>query len=463
MSRDRDIERVMQTWLRDGPSEMPDRVFDAVLDRVGRQPQRPLARARLRVRDMNLYLRIAAIAATLIIAVGAGYALVLRSSTPEAGSATPPALATAVPSAAPSAAPSAGAGAIPPALAGSWIAPKRDVPLIRPGGPKFLVLAIDDRGIARVRTNLIGPPQNAGEATVAGDGRITFSSQDQAVIGGPSVLCRASDTGAYSWSVSADGRTLDLEASHDDCVARQQAFTGSWVRSGCQSMDACLGDVPAGTYSSHVFDPWALVEADTPRTGMDGAVTYTVPSGWANSLDLASGLDLVTSAAYADLDASGQPTSWHGVYLRGRPVAAVQDPTCTNTAASGVGHALADLSGWIDHHPGLITSPSTTLTVDGHPATMLDIALDPSWTETCPDVPGGTPVVVLFTGRGSNGDTWSWRIGGAGGEERQRLILVDLGEGRVLLIALKDASTPSAFDDLVSAAMPIIESFRFAR
>ena len=40
MTRERDIERVLEAWLEPGPSEMPDRVFEAVLDRIEREPQR---------------------------------------------------------------------------------------------------------------------------------------------------------------------------------------------------------------------------------------------------------------------------------------------------------------------------------------------------------------------------------------------------------------------------------------
>ena len=48
MTRPRDIERVLEAWFLDGPSHMPDRLFDAVLDRVERVPQRRLARLSLR-------------------------------------------------------------------------------------------------------------------------------------------------------------------------------------------------------------------------------------------------------------------------------------------------------------------------------------------------------------------------------------------------------------------------------
>ena len=46
MTHERDIERLLDTWFRDGPTEAPDRIVDAVTDRIGRQSQRPAWRLR---------------------------------------------------------------------------------------------------------------------------------------------------------------------------------------------------------------------------------------------------------------------------------------------------------------------------------------------------------------------------------------------------------------------------------
>ncbi len=43
-----------------------------------------------------------------------------------------------------------------------------------------------------------------------------------------------------------------------------------------------------------------------------------------------------------------------------------------------------------------------------------------------------------------------------------RVILIDLGGGDVLA-AIVDSTDPATFDQLVADAMPIVESFRFAR
>ena len=54
-------------------------------------------------------------------------------------------------------------------------------------------------------------------------------------------------------------------------------------------------------------------------------------------------------------------------------------------------------------------------------------------------------------------DGWGWGIAGL---ERQRLILLDLGDGHTVIIGI-DSTYPDRFDDLVAQAMPIVESFRF--
>jgi hypothetical protein len=69
MTQQRDIERILDRWLADGPTEAPDRVFDVVADRIERQAQRPAWRLRLKESPVNGYLKpILAIAAVIVVA-----------------------------------------------------------------------------------------------------------------------------------------------------------------------------------------------------------------------------------------------------------------------------------------------------------------------------------------------------------------------------------------------------------
>ncbi len=69
MTRERDIEHLLDTWFRDGPTEAPDRIVDAVADRIGRQSQRPAWRLEWRHVHMTSTVKLAtALAAVAIVA-----------------------------------------------------------------------------------------------------------------------------------------------------------------------------------------------------------------------------------------------------------------------------------------------------------------------------------------------------------------------------------------------------------
>ena len=66
--------------------------------------------------------------------------------------------------------------------------------------------------------------------------------------------------------------------------------------------------------------------------------------------------------------------------------------------------------------------------------------------------------MALLLGSGDPGASDDHVIGLVGAE-KARLIFVDVG-GQVVLVVV-DSSDPARFDDLVSQAMPIVQSFRF--
>ena len=84
MTRDRDIERVLEHWLTDGANEMPDRVYQAIFDRVERQPQAVRPRLLRRLPRMNTPMRILATAAAVVLIAVIGYNL-LPASTSQVG------------------------------------------------------------------------------------------------------------------------------------------------------------------------------------------------------------------------------------------------------------------------------------------------------------------------------------------------------------------------------------------
>jgi hypothetical protein len=85
-------------------------------------------------------------------------------------------------------------------------------------------------------------------------------------------------------------------------------------------------------------------------------------------------------------------------------------------------------------------------TVDGHPGKWVDLTLEPGWTSSCE---------VLEFIKASDGGPVA-----IAGVERERLILLDLGQRDVIGIRIWSWD-PARFDALVAEAMPIIESFQF--
>jgi hypothetical protein len=459
MTRERDIERVLDTWLADGSTQMPDRLYVAVLHRVDRTPQRRLARLKLRFSEMRPAIRIAAVAAVLLLTLGVGAAVVggafdtdVAGPTPEPSPAVSPS-----PAASPSPSPAA---ALPDELAHIWIGGEQAVPAVGITTPALRTLQFDpELGFARyVAASLdLGPSMLASEPSVPFDGRLRLTTA-AADFG----ACEIGSVGDYDYRLSGDGMTLTLTPVSDDCQARAEVFAGTFTRSACKNPDDyCLGDLPPGTFVSTFLDPYRAPDV-RPARGDFGRLRYTVPDGWANSGDWPSNFALEPADIVAGNPASGDPTTWHGIYVRTRAAAAVQDDQCTDAEQPGVPRTLDGLTAFLQERPGLVASAPTELTIGGYRATMTDISIAADWTATCPDAPGGHPVVTLFREADEPvGQGWVWGIGWPGNTDRQRLVLVELSPDNVLLIGIEDTSSPSRFDELIAEAMPIVESLEF--
>src|SRR6187551_2002577 len=81
MNQHRDTERLLDAWMRDGPTVAPDRVLDVVVDRVERQGQRPAWRLDWRRYTMNPTIKLAAAALAVVIVAVIGYNLLPATST----------------------------------------------------------------------------------------------------------------------------------------------------------------------------------------------------------------------------------------------------------------------------------------------------------------------------------------------------------------------------------------------
>jgi hypothetical protein len=111
VSTDRDVDRVVRSWMDEGVTVLPDRVLDAVLDQIPSTPQRRAFGLAQRFKDMNTYARFGFAAAVVVLAAVVGIGLYANS----VGEGPPT----------PSSNPSSSSSPTPVAnpLAGTWVAP----------------------------------------------------------------------------------------------------------------------------------------------------------------------------------------------------------------------------------------------------------------------------------------------------------------------------------------------------
>ena len=80
MTADRDIERLLDAWLADGPMQVSDHAFDEAVGRVHRQRQRPAWRLLWKEPRMSAPLKAALGAAAIFVVVVAGFMAFGRSN-----------------------------------------------------------------------------------------------------------------------------------------------------------------------------------------------------------------------------------------------------------------------------------------------------------------------------------------------------------------------------------------------
>jgi len=450
MTRFDDLDRALSAWFEsEALAPAPPAILASVTTATARRRPRPSWLARVRQVTLQLptlaigpipaivILWLLLLAATLL-AVGAAL-LLERRQDHHLGVVPPAPIATrAVPAPSSTAEP----GAVPPGLRFAWIGEPRVLP---------------DYGIA-TRTKL-----NFAADTFWGTGtdyptEVALSSAafdgDTLALKGLGGDCAVGQTGRYRWSLSPGGTILTVQPVVDPCQMRAMLMPGTWFRTDCKNVeDQCLGLLEAGTYKSQYVDPRVKNGAWIP---MFGAITFTVPAGWANSGDFPSQFLLTPAADYANESPEG-PAPWAIDEIRvfTQPAAAIQDGSCRANDDASVGLTVDALVAWLRTQRSLETSSPAAITIGGYSGQMLDVRLSPSWTASCPG--DADPSVALLTEAAFHLDSYTIRLVGS---ERLRLILLDLGKGDVVGIAL-DSSLPGRFDGLLESGMPVVESFHF--
>ena len=313
-------------------------------------------------------------------------------------------------------------------------------------------MEITPASLAIAQSAMANQPGLGAKVSSPGDGRLVVTTGDA----DPS-NCDRGVAGQYTYTLTNDGRRLTIVGVADPCAQRLAAIPGDWLLRGCKDpADNCLGDLAAGTYPSQFVTP--RHEHDATWMPDYGAVTYTVPDGWANAADWPEYFSLVPSADYAGFGPTGGPDgTFHEIVVRANPAMSDQAADCTGTALTSVEHSVQGFIDWIRGQSRLTASTPTAITVGGHQGQYVDVKVAPDWTGTCPDIKDGTPAAVFMTTAGAKASDESV---GMAGDEQMRLMFVDIGQGDIVAIWI-DSTDPSRFDRLVADAMPIIESMTF--
>ena len=451
MTAERDFDLIARAWLELGPNEAPERVVNAVLAAADATPQVP-RRLRLplpRIPTMNRAALLPAAIAAVALAVGAVALFTGNQHTAPLPSIPLQSPTGPVSSASPTSSGSA-AEPLPPALRSTWAsAPRIIAGLGPPGGTMRMDLT--DRQLS-IPNNYRSFAQLASEATQIAPGKLRL------VLNATSSGCASGDAGRYLWSLSPGGNRLTLTLDDDPCHARAEALPGEWFRIACKRVtyvggvtySDCYGLLEPGTYPVQYFGGSV---GDGACCGWDwGDMSYTVPEGWANSEDQTDVLRLTPSTNFASEDQRGAPAGqMFEIAVFRRPPPTAQDANCGNGVPRllDVPRSVDGLLAYVANMDSLETTTPRAITVDGKPGKWIDVRLSSGWTATCPGAAGAPTVVALGNVRLSSA-------------ERQRWIFVDLGQTDVVpdtVLVVIDSSDPTRFDELVSRALPIIESF----
>jgi hypothetical protein len=406
MTHDQDIERVLDRWLSEGPTQMPARFLIDTLERIDRAPQPRLAGLRTRLPVMNPTLRFAAAAAVVLAMAGIGAGLIIRTG--GIGGLL-----------------SAGSDTLPRSLQAEW-RPVGDHPLpFMHSGTTVLgwdivigptSLTIFDRVDVHNTASLVGPD------------RLELRMLD---VGSQYWHCHVGDAGTYEFHLSLGGQRLTLTPVSDACADRAAVLHGDWTRTD-------IGPLQPGRHQATDFRPFSY--------GTTGRLAYTVPDGWTGGPDMNSGLFGLGRPSVSD---SARITLISNAYASDQVV-----PCDTNAGAAGVGRTPEALSDWLRTLPGLVVSAPTEVTMGGLRGIMVDLSMAPGWTPTC------DAGLYTFSLSGSDGGGWSNRLRLIG-TGRARYILLDRGDGSALVVDI-EAPAPE-WDAFVADSMPIIDSFEFTR
>ena len=372
-----------------------------------------------------------AIGAAAVVAIAGAFVLSRSGPEPTVGSSPTPGV---TPISSPSGSSSAVAGGpIPSQLRGTWMGEHRG--LVAPEAGSLITL--DQSSFYLAQSAGSAARWLESDASATGDGHLRLQSTLN------TNACDQGDVGTYSWTLNPSARILTITEEGDDCPTRAGALEGVWWLMDCPLMDDnCLGAVDAGTYKSQFITPRGRsgrqLESRLRRDHVHRPRRLGERRRLARDIRSRAGI-----GATAKTQRSGPGDQSQHATKRHESGQAVQrnKPARRRPVRRRPRHLARDGAEW------LITSAPTAITIGGHSGQWLDVRIDPAWTKKCAD---GTGPIVTYMMPGT----------AVMGTERERLILLDLGDGDVLqiLVWTKDQA---AFDAFLPEAMGVIGSFQF--
>jgi hypothetical protein len=434
MKRDDELIGLVESYLDEyeGLTPLPDSVRASIRAELPKTKQIRPRPGLTRYIPMSNGMRIGLAAVVVAIAALVGYGLLGNNNIgPPTGTPTP------------SPGPSVGDAEtqLPAELQHVFFGPTREIP--GPGIENGNALALDISG-SRFQMRLgTGYTAFLSRATLAAPGQLKLVSTGY-------VGCQLEDEGIYPYTLSPGGSVLTIGEGTDDCAARSVAVLGEWFTAQCRNPDdECLGNLDPGTYSSHYFEP-RLEIAWAPRFG---ALTVTVPEGWANYADVGDVYGLTPRSDYEAFDGADCydcPGTRDVITVLSDPGAATED-CLEEENVPGVGFSADGLFGWISQHRGLIVTGVEERTINGRAATSFLLETAADWTGTC----GENPFVAVPIFYRLDGYHWALGVGAA-----YHVTLMDLGGGHTVAVVV-DSANDDELEAFVDQAIPIIETLDF--
>ncbi|HEU0237324.1 MAG TPA: hypothetical protein VFR14_12870 [Candidatus Limnocylindrales bacterium] len=191
---------------------------------------------------------------------------------------------------------------------------------------------------------------------------------------------------------------------------------------------SCAGVLAPGDHTTIAFRP---------------ALTFTVATGWVNTLDRERALTL------HDNESPG-----HFFQIMSQVAIPEQNEECSAARRAGVGNSVADWQAFLVGHSGLTASSPQAIDVGGHEGIRIDVRVADDWTGSCPGSLG--PAVVLITDSGEPPSRARWID-----DQRTTLRIVDVA-GETVILYLETSPSPADLAAVNAELQPVIDTFRFA-